>query len=77
MAAKQINRITLFKIPNPADIPACVDAYVKLKQDAKKVCTVLDYDVFYFPFSKRERNKGTKRQVENSTPPSLSLCSFV
>jgi len=35
-SSKQINRITLFKVPE-ADIPACMDAYVKLQSEAKKV----------------------------------------
>ncbi|OJD40779.1 stress responsive a b barrel domain-containing protein [Diplodia corticola] len=34
--SKPINRITLFKVPNPDDIPAILEKYTTLTTDAKK-----------------------------------------
>lgn len=38
MASKAIiNRVTMFKVPEPANIQPILDAYTKLQSEAKKV----------------------------------------
>lgn len=36
--AKQVHRITMFKVPNSNDIQSILDKYATMAQDAKKVC---------------------------------------
>lgn len=37
MATKAIHRVTMFKIPEPANIQPIVEQYSKLQKEAKKV----------------------------------------
>lgn len=77
MSSKQIHRITLFKVPNKADVPACLEAYTKLKQDAKKVCTPNKSDADMaltlspLPFRTESRTFSTSQQVLHLTTPAM------